>query len=91
MEPRIFTLSEPIEYNGEMVARIEMKEPRGKHIKKLDLRNLDMEQLLLVASKVSGMPPKFFDEITASDCIEIAEVISDFLEGGRSTGKKPSE
>lgn len=87
MQPVIYTLQTPIEHNSETITRLEFQPPRGKHIKKLNLQNLDIDELLKVAAKLSGHTPKLFDELFAADVMAISEIIGNFLESGLSTGK----
>ena len=70
------------------VSEIELKRPKGKHIKNLG-KDVLMESLLIIAAKicVGDFTPAFFDEMDAADCIKVTEVIGDFLEGGQKTGK----
>jgi hypothetical protein len=80
-------LDYPIEWGGEgLVESIELSRPKGKHIKGIN-RDVGMKQLLEIASKISGKTPGFFDELDAIDCLKVTEVIGDFLDTGRETGK----
>jgi len=90
------TVKIPLEFpfswgEGGLVEEIELKRPKGKHIKKLG-KDVLMESLLIVAAKVcvGDFTPAFFDEMDAADCITVTEVIGDFLEGGSKTGKTAS-
>ena len=82
-------LDYPVEWGeGGLVKEIELKRPKGKHIKKLG-KDVLMENLLTIAAKicVGDYTPAFFDEMDAADCIKVTEVIGDFLESGQKTGK----
>jgi len=83
-------LKHPIDWasdTGEnLVDEVELKRPKGKHIKHLD-GEVSMSDLLKIASKVSGYTPAFFDELDAEDCLEIVGVIGDFLGSGPEIGK----
>lgn len=87
-EPTVIELEYPIEWgkDKEPVSEITLKRPKGKHIKNLD-GNVNMAQLLGIASKVSGRPPVFFDEMDAADVVKVTEAIGDFLESGPKTGE----
>ncbi len=83
-------LEYPIDWGEEgLVKEIELKRPKGKHIKNFN-KDIGMTQLFQVASKVSGYPPSFFDEMDAVDCLQVTEVIGDFLDTGPRTGKTGS-
>jgi len=85
-------LNYPIEWlkdgdgGKESVKFVEFQRPKGKHIKKLD-KDIGMEQLLGLASKVSPYTPAFYDEMDASDCMQVVEVMGNFMDAGLSTGK----
>jgi len=75
--------------NKDDITELEFARPKGKHIKKLG-KDIDMETLLNLAAKVctnDEVTPLLFDEMDATDCFAITEVIGDFLEGGQKTGK----
>lgn len=80
-------LDYPVEWGEEgLVRSIELKRPKGKHIKNIN-RDVGIAQLLEIASKISGYTPAFFDELDAVDCLKVTEAIGDFLERGLKTGK----
>jgi len=80
-------LKYPIEWGEEgFVKEIVLKRPKGKHIKNIN-KDIGMEQLLGIASKISCRPPSFFDELDAIDCLKVTEAIGDFLDIGPETGK----
>lgn len=84
---RIIKLDYPIEYGEEgLVSEIELKRPKGKHLKGLT-KDVGYNDIIKIASKVSGYPPSFFDEMDAADCTEVSEAIGDFLDNGRGTGR----
>ncbi len=79
-------LAYPIDWdNDEEITFIELKRPKGKHIKGLG-KDPGIKDILDIASKVSGYSPRFFDELDAVDCLKVSEVIGDFLEDGQKTG-----
>lgn len=85
-----YELQYPIEWGEEgLVKEIEFKRPKGRHIKSIG-KNASMNDIFTIAGKVSGYTPAFFDELDAADCVEISEIIGDFLDGGRETGKTVS-
>lgn len=80
-------LKYPIEWGQEgLVKEVELKRPKGKHIKGLS-KDIAMGDLFQIAAKVSGYTPAFFDELDAVDCLKISEVIGGFLEAGPETGR----
>ena len=80
-------LDYPLEWGEEgLVKSIELKRPKGKHIKSLG-RDANMSDMLKIAGKISGYTPAFFDEMDAADCLKVTEVIGDFLDVGTKTSK----
>lgn len=83
-------LKYPFEWSGEngkeVIDSVTLFRPRGKHIKNIG-KDVNMSELLKIASKISGFTPAFFDEMDAVDCIKITEVIGDFLDVGQGIGE----
>ncbi len=75
----------PVEFNGETISEIELKRPKGKHLKVLPA-NPTTKDLLVLAAKLSGYPTQVFDEMDAVDVIAVSEAIANFLERGQETG-----
>lgn len=71
-----------------LIEEIEFRRPKGKHIKKLN-KDVDMDTLIKIAAKVAveDLTPAFFDELDGVDYIAVTEVIGDFLDDGRETGR----
>lgn len=88
-QPVKYKLQFPIDYLGNLVTEVELKRPKGKHIKNLDGKN-PMADTLTLASKISGMPPAFFDEMDACDVTRVSEIISTFLSNGLEIGNSVS-
>lgn len=77
----------PIKWGDEeKVTEVTLKRPKGKHIKRIG-RDVNIDELLKIASKISEYTPAFFDELDAVDCLKITEVIGDFLDTGPAIGK----
>lgn len=76
----------PIKWGDKLIESIELRRPKGKHIKKLG-GSSSIETLIGVAVKVSEYTPKFFEELDACDTLKVTEAIGDFLEGGEETGR----
>lgn len=87
-----YKLKYPFEWSGkdgkEMIEVVTFYRPKGKHIKNFN-RNVGMKDLLKLASQVNteGFTPAFFDEMDAGDCMEVTEVMGNFLDNGQETGE----
>lgn len=83
----IIKLTYPIQWDEEgEVTEIELKRPKGKHIKQLG-KDVSMKEIFEIASKISGYTPAFFDEMDVSDCFKVSDAVAGFLDGGPKTGK----
>ena len=71
------------------ITQIELARPKGKHLKGIG-SDPGMSDMFRIASKIakeSWVTPAFFEEMDAADCMQITEVIGDFLDGGTKTGE----
>jgi hypothetical protein len=89
MEPKIITLLEPIEANGETVKQLIIESPRGKDMRKLPVGNITLGMLLDLASACSGIPPSSMDQLCAADAMVVGDAVGDFLGGGRGVNPPP--
>ncbi len=76
----------PVEFDGKVYEEITLQRPRGRHIQSLSSEP-KMSELLLMATKVSGVSNAVIKEMDAADCITIAEQLGDFLSSGQRIGK----
>lgn len=77
----------PTEWGKEMIKEITFQRPKGKHLKHLSA-NAKAEDVILIASKISGHTPSFFDELDAYDWQKAIKVVNDFLDDGEKDGDK---
>lgn len=82
-------LSEPIKYGKDTVyEQLIFKKPKAKHIKKMDLQNLKMEDVMGLAGKLCGEAPSVLDELGMTDLFALGDVINYFLPDGDSPGNR---
>lgn len=77
-------LSEPIQFGEETIESLRIKRPKVKHIKKLKMKDLSAEDMLVLISAVSGQFPQALDEMSIRDFTFCAEVIGDFLDDSKA-------
>jgi hypothetical protein len=83
---KVYKLIEPIEYDGNLVEEIEIKRPKGKHVKSLDMGNVTKpSEIMSLAHALTDYTDSFFDELDGSDYLGVAGVIGDFLGSGQGT------
>ena len=75
----------PVEYDGKNIDYLELKRPKGKHLKTLPV-NPSTKDMIHLAAKLSGEPTPVFDEMDAVDIIAVSETIAGFLDRGQETG-----
>lgn len=74
-----YTLNFPFDFGGEEISEVRLNRFKGKHLKKLDIENMNMNECLKAIQMSAGWTPPHLDELDASDIMEIQEVISTFL------------
>lgn len=76
--PITVKLSEPITWGEETIRDVTLQPIKGKHLRKLP-SSPSLDDILKVASKVSGQPSAVFDEMSAEDIGKIADAVGELL------------
>lgn len=79
------TLEYPVEFDGKTITEIELSRPKGKHLKTIK-QDAGLAEMMLVASKLTGLPNKVFEEMDGADLIKVTGQIGDFLGTGQAIG-----
>ena len=74
-----YTLDHPFMFGQEEVSEVRLSRFKGKHLKKLNIEMMDMNESLKAIQMSAGWTPPHTDELDASDIMGIMEVISTFL------------
>lgn len=74
-----YTLDHPFEFGEDLIEVVRLKRFKGKHLKRLDINNMDMNESLKAIQMSAGWTPPHTDELDACDIMGIMEVISTFL------------
>lgn len=80
--PKTIKLTYPVEFDNQTIEEITLQRPKGKHLKKMPATP-GMNDLLALASRVSGLAPVIFDELDGVDVTAVCEAIGDFLSDGQ--------
>jgi hypothetical protein len=90
--PKTVTLSEPIQFEGREIAEVHITKPKVKDLKRMNAA-LDgitdpLEQGIVMAASLTGLPVEVIEDLDADDFTTISEVIADFFPQGtaRDTG-----
>ncbi len=77
-KPATIKLIEPVEWGEETIKEITLKPIRGKHLRRLP-SSPTLNDILTIASKVSGVSSAVFDEMCSEDVTRIAEAVGELL------------
>jgi len=78
-------LLEPIQFGSETITELEMQKPKAKHWRGMP-SSPGMGDLLDLAGRLSGHPPKVMDELSTEDMMRVLEAVGNFLPSGLGTG-----
>jgi hypothetical protein len=78
IEPKTVTLSRSYEWGSETISEVVIYPPTGKHLRKLPAEPRTHDILEMVSS-CSGISSKLIDDMEASDCVELAKTMGEFL------------
>ena len=89
-QPVVVKFKYPAKWGEQDVLQIELKRPKGKHIKHIGASPTQTD-LMKVAVKICDIDvsPAFFDELDVVDYLAVGEAVADFLDDGPETGKTP--
>lgn len=79
-------LDDPISYGSETISSLELRKPKAKDMRGLPLQ-MGMDDMLKLAGRVSGQPDSVIDELSINDLGRVMEVVGNFMQAGRATGK----
>lgn len=85
-----YKLATPVEFDGQEYTEIEMKRPKGRHLRDLG-SDQSLGAMIMVAVKATGLPRKFFEDLDGYDYVKVGEIYNNFLEIGPRTGKSESQ
>lgn len=71
-------LKTPVVMGSIRVEEVILRKPKGKHLRKLS-PSPTLNDLLIIASKISGVESAIFDEMDSKDVVKIAEAVGELL------------
>lgn len=77
-KPLEIKLQEPIEWGTETIEKIVLKPPRGKHLRGLPV-SPGLNDILKLASKISGVSSAVFDEMCSEDVMRVVDAVGELL------------
>lgn len=76
--PKTIRLDEPISWGSETIKEVTLQPIQGKHLRKLSSEP-NLNEILNIASKISGLSGGIFDEMASSDVMKVAEAVGELL------------
>jgi hypothetical protein len=77
-------LTNPISFGSETISELNFQDLKAKHMRNLP-KEVGINDILNLASTLSGVPPKFIDELSSSDTIRVVELINGFFQNSQKT------
>jgi hypothetical protein len=92
---KTFTLSDPIDFEGRKITEVTITKPRVKDLKRMQAGLVGvedkLEQGIVMAATLTGLPIEAIEEMDTDDFTEISELIADFFpKGTASLNGEPS-
>jgi hypothetical protein len=88
--PKTFALSDPIEHDGRLITEVQISKPKVKDLKRmnaaLDGVTDQLDQGIVLAATLTGLPVEVIEELDADDFTAISEVIADFFPQAKAPG-----
>lgn len=85
--PITIKLEEPIHWGKEeVIEEITLQVPKAKHVKDMNLKDINVSDILKLTSKLSQVSITALDELGMADLMAITEAVGNLLEGGRKIG-----
>lgn len=82
-----YKLNEPIRYNGEVIDKIDLHEPKLAHFKKIEKLNLkgDFESSAKLIELLSEKPEGFIDQLSMIDVASLRDLLEPYLKKSQPT------
>ena len=71
-------LEEPVQFGSETISELELQKPKAKHFRTMPAEPTTGD-LLDLAGRLSGQPPKVIDELSIGDMKKVLETVAGFL------------
>ena len=87
--PKTITLADPVEWDGKTITEVVVRKPKLKDVREMqaaleDLEN-GLDQGVIVASQLTGVPGEAFEEFDFEDFTRISEACGDFFPQGSAS------
>ena len=89
MNKLVINLKTPVEYAGEKIEKLEVREPKGKDLMTMPMKQeMQMGDFLKLGIKLAGRESVVAEMLGAQDCFELIEAVGNLLEGSQMIGEK---
>jgi hypothetical protein len=91
MSKTVYKLKEPFEWASETINELEFKKPTIGDIKFMKLEAMTLDDILKLASKLSGHSQQVIDRLSIQDGMGVAEILGNYLNPSQKIGSQASE
>lgn len=88
---QILKLKEPISWGSETITELEIRKPTIGDIKHMKLESQSMQDILVLASKLTAQSEKVIDKLSIDDGMALVSIVGNFLAGSQKIGSIASE
>lgn len=86
----ILKLKEPISWGSETISELEIRKPTIGDIKHMKLESQSMQDILVLASKLTAQSEKVIDKLSIDDGMALVSIVGNFLAGSQKIGSTVS-
>jgi len=79
-------LEEPVEYGNEVIEKLEIRKPKGRHYRKMPIEPKTAGDVMVVAEELTGQPGPVIDELSFEDAHRLMVELGKLFSGSRTTG-----
>jgi hypothetical protein len=78
-------LTTPISHGSEPIHELTFQPLKAKHMRSLS-KDINLNEMLNLASTLTGVPPRTIDELSSEDTLRVIEVINGFFPNSQGIG-----
>lgn len=82
----IYKLKEPISWGSDTITELEVRKPTIGDIKHMKLESQNINDILILASKLTAQSEKLIDKLSIDDGLALTEIVGNFLGGSQKIG-----
>ena len=92
MEPIIVKFSKPVEFNGDTISQVELREPLFEDLDGIPLDKInDSKYLRIIVSRISGLEIAALKKLGMIDALELFKALSGFFPSTSQPQENPED